>query len=237
MQTETPAWSVAALHLRQYHSNRMQIRMSLMSSWSRTSSYRFISLYALHSPRIICLSCQTSFQNLLSRPHFMRMDWVTFQACLEDYTVQSLSYVAWSSLGHTKANHNSGVGIAISQSLQLQLGSGTKRLRRRNCVVTFYRLTIASLAWTTSLGCKIYFATLVSLALYRVTQKKSAEKHTNSVDPPHTSDFVAQRTSDWFSPKLHETRGTVYLPGNPVVNDEEAINRSAEEYPAHSKRS
>jgi hypothetical protein len=40
-------------------------------------------------------------------------------------------------------------------------------------VVTFYRLANASLAWTISLGCKIYSATLVSSALYRVTRPRS----------------------------------------------------------------
>jgi hypothetical protein len=48
-------------------------------------------------------------------------------------------------------------------------------------VVTFYPLTMATLAWTISFRCKMYLGTLASSALYRVTRPKSAEKHTNTV--------------------------------------------------------
>jgi hypothetical protein len=48
------------------------------------------------------------------------------------------SYEAWPSLGHSTANHNS--RDVVSEQFS---------------VVTFYRLAIASLAWSTSLGCKI----------------------------------------------------------------------------------
>jgi hypothetical protein len=73
-------------------------------------------------------------------------------------------------------------------------------------VVTFYRLAISSVAWTTSLYCRIFSATLVGSALYHVTRPKLAEKHTNTVGTTHTPHPVAWRSSDWFSPKLHEKR-------------------------------
>jgi hypothetical protein len=78
-----------------------------------------------------------------------------------------------------------------SQSLQLQLGSGMRCLYWRSSVFSmFYCLVIASLAWTTSFGCKIYLATLVSSAVYCMTWPKSAKKHMNTVGPPCCIAFV-----------------------------------------------
>jgi hypothetical protein len=35
-------------------------------------------------PILIDTTCRSSFQNLLDRPDFTRMDWAAFQACLDD---------------------------------------------------------------------------------------------------------------------------------------------------------
>jgi hypothetical protein len=37
-----------------------------------------------HLPILIDTTCRSSFQNLLDRPDFTRMDWAAFQACLHD---------------------------------------------------------------------------------------------------------------------------------------------------------
>jgi hypothetical protein len=37
-----------------------------------------------HLPILIDTTCRSSFQNLLDRPDFTRMDWAAFQACLND---------------------------------------------------------------------------------------------------------------------------------------------------------
>jgi hypothetical protein len=37
-----------------------------------------------HLPILIDNMCRSSFQNLLDRPDFTRMDWAAFQACLDD---------------------------------------------------------------------------------------------------------------------------------------------------------
>jgi hypothetical protein len=63
--------------------------MSLILSLSRTS---VLLVYltvcpALSSDQLPVLkdtTCRTSFQNLLDRPAFKRVDWVAYQACLED---------------------------------------------------------------------------------------------------------------------------------------------------------
>jgi hypothetical protein len=109
------------------------------------------------------------------------------------FIARYFSYEAWPSMGRTTINHNSGVKTAFSRCLQLQLGSGTRRFLYRGgfSIVMFYLSAIASVAWTTSLVCKIYLATLVSSALYSVTRPKTAEKHTNAVGPPHTPHPIA----------------------------------------------
>jgi hypothetical protein len=100
--------------------------------------------------------------------------------------VHSFPYEAWPSLGHKTANHNGGVGTAFSRLAAVRdICIGAVQC----CHV--HRLAIASLAWTTSLGWKIYLATLVSSALNHVTKPKPAEKHTNAVGPPHTTQTVA----------------------------------------------
>jgi hypothetical protein len=85
----------------------------------------------------------------------------------QEYTmVHSFSYEAWPSLGYKTANRNSGVGTAEVFSCSLaavwDIASwGVQCI----AVVMFYHSDIASLAWTISLSCKVYLATLVSLAL------------------------------------------------------------------------
>jgi hypothetical protein len=37
-----------------------------------------------HLPILIDTTCRPSFQNLLDRPDFTRMDWAAFKACLDD---------------------------------------------------------------------------------------------------------------------------------------------------------
>jgi hypothetical protein len=37
-----------------------------------------------HLPILIDITCRSSFQILPDRPDFTRMDWATFQACLDD---------------------------------------------------------------------------------------------------------------------------------------------------------
>lgn len=74
------------------------------------------------------------------------------------------------------ANHNSGVGTSFSRSLQFQVSSGTRHFS----VVKFHRSNIGSVAdaphsavWQSSTQCP-------------VTLPKPAEKHTNTIGPPHT---------------------------------------------------
>jgi hypothetical protein len=44
----------------------------------------FSSLSSDHLPILIDTTCRSSFQNLLDRPDFTRMDWAALQACLDD---------------------------------------------------------------------------------------------------------------------------------------------------------
>jgi hypothetical protein len=42
------------------------------------------ALISDHLPILIDTTCRSSFQNLLDRPDFTRMDWAAFQACLDE---------------------------------------------------------------------------------------------------------------------------------------------------------
>jgi hypothetical protein len=53
-------------------------------------------------------------------------------------------------------------------------------------IAMFYCSANVSLTSATSLSCKIKLATLVSLAVYYVTQLEPAKKKKNAASPPHT---------------------------------------------------